>query len=640
MACLYSILRRLVTLLPLLFLSACSFSLAADITPPPGAEVPAVMPIQPAPSGPLSPLVPPNPATGEAIFAEKCAPCHGVNGQGDGLQAAQLPNPPTALGSPEVARQARLSDWYTVVTQGNLERFMPPFSSLTDRQRWDVVAYAYSLGTSPQAIVLGQELYQANCASCHGEGGLGDGQTAVSLSTRPTNFKDQESMAGISDADLFQAISAGVEPDMPAFGDQLSEDERWALAAYLRSLTFVQAGETASLQATTSPQPSAVAGTAEAPQASTTPALGLGTIRGEVTNASGGDLPSGVTVTLHGFDNMQASYTATATVQPDGTYIFKNIEMPTGRAFIASVEYQDVAYNSDASVVKAGTTELDLPIPIYESTSDTSALSVDRLHYLLEYTEPETLHVVELYIISNSSDRTVIAEEKGAPVLTFRLPEGATNLQFQDGALGERYVEVSGGFGDMAAVRPGMSQHQIVFSYDLPYKRRIELVQPNDLPVNAVVVLLPEDGLTVKSEQLQDAGTRDVQGVAYRMYTGEQLDPGSELAMTISGRPGRSISQLVSGSSSDLLIGAVALGLALVVAGVWLYRRNQARATAPVDQATGAGWTAGEEMDDAETLLDAILALDDQFQAGELSEEAYRRRRAELKSRLKEMLGS
>jgi hypothetical protein len=45
-------------------------------------------------------------------------------------------------------------------------------------------------------------------------------------------------------------------------------------------------------------------------------------------------------------------------------------------------------------------------------------------------------------------------------------------------------------------------------------------------------------------------------------------------------------------------------------------------------------------MDDAETLLDAILALDDQFQTGELSEEAYRRRRAELKARLKDKLGS
>jgi hypothetical protein len=124
------------------------------------------------------------------------------------------------------------------------------------------------------------------------------------------------------------------------------------------------------------------------------------------------------------------------------------------------------------------------------------------------------------------------------------------------------------------------------------------------------------------------------------MYTGEQLDPGTDLTMTISGRPGRSISQLVTGSHSSLVIGVVALGLAVAVAGVWFYRRNRAKGTMQVDKATGAGPTAAEEMDDAETLLDAILALDDQFQAGELSEEAYRRRRAELKARLKDKLGS
>jgi LPXTG-motif cell wall-anchored protein len=124
------------------------------------------------------------------------------------------------------------------------------------------------------------------------------------------------------------------------------------------------------------------------------------------------------------------------------------------------------------------------------------------------------------------------------------------------------------------------------------------------------------------------------------MYTGEQLDPGTDLIMTISGRPGRSISQLVTGSHSNLVIGVVALGLAVAVAGVWFYRRNRAKGTMQVDKATGAGPTAAEEMDDAETLLDAILALDDQFQAGELSEEAYRRRRAELKARLKDKLGS
>ena len=105
-----------------LLLSACSFSLAADITPPPGSEQTAPPRTQPVEvSGPLYPLVPPNPANGEPIFLDKCAPCHGQSGNGDGPQASQLPNPVAALASPDLARASTPEEWYTQVTQGNLE---------------------------------------------------------------------------------------------------------------------------------------------------------------------------------------------------------------------------------------------------------------------------------------------------------------------------------------------------------------------------------------------------------------------------------------------------------------------------------------------------------------------------------------
>src|SRR4030067_2245808 len=102
--------RALAPWLLLLLLSACSFSLAEDITPPPGAEIPAEMPSQPPPSGPLYPLISPNPAEGALIYTDKCAPCHGPSGLGDGPQASQLPNPPAALAALEVAPQPTPAD--------------------------------------------------------------------------------------------------------------------------------------------------------------------------------------------------------------------------------------------------------------------------------------------------------------------------------------------------------------------------------------------------------------------------------------------------------------------------------------------------------------------------------------------------
>lgn len=643
--------HNLIFAILVIFLSACSsLSLAEDITPPPGSNLPAAQPTQAAVSGPRYPLVPPNPANGEAIYAEKCAPCHGPSGKGDGPQANQLPNPPAALGTAELARQSAPSDWYTIITQGNLERFMPPFSnSLSERQRWDVVAYLYTLSTEPGAIAQGGELYQANCASCHGEQGQGDGPEAPDLGAQPTDFTDQAWMADKSAQDLFHTMTEGVAPAMPAFGDQLSEAERWTLTAYLRSLTFATSGERAISGGTPTPEGPQPVSTTRGDEAETTPEaspapLATGTVSGQVVNSSGEALPGDLNITLHGFDNMQETVTLSTTVQTDGSFIFEGVNLPEGRAYIASMEYAGTIYGSDIAMVEPGTGSLELTVPIFETTTDTSVLSVDRLHIFFEYQEPDTLRVVELYIISNLSDRTLVAESEGEPVVTFDLPEGVQNLQFEDGALGGRFMETASGFGDTAVIRPGMGQHQVVFAYDLAYQRKLNLSHPVNLPVNAVVILVPEDGLTLNSDQLQNAGARDVQGMTYRMYTSERLNSGETLSVSISGRPssGDGLVGLTSGSSSSLVIGLVVFGVTLIVAGVWLYRRNQVKVEdEELDEAyveTDAAILEESMPEDPDALMDAIITLDDLYKEGELPEQAYRERREALKEQLRDQL--
>src|SRR5512147_2700879 len=145
-----------------LLLSACNFTLAEDITPPPN-----YVPPTPAPTlGPLFPAQAPSTENGAAIFAEKCAPCHGTTGLGDGEQGIQLGVTVPAFGLPEIARPAAPAQWYTTVTRGNMERLMPPFNSLNDQERWDVVAFALSLHTTEEQVAKGRELFESKCANC------------------------------------------------------------------------------------------------------------------------------------------------------------------------------------------------------------------------------------------------------------------------------------------------------------------------------------------------------------------------------------------------------------------------------------------------------------------------------------------
>jgi hypothetical protein len=333
---------------------------------------------------------------------------------------------------------------------------------------------------------------------------------------------------------------------------------------------------------------------------------------------------------------MQMVITQTTQVERDGTYIFDPVEMPEGRVFLTTVEFDGATYGSEIGQVESGISQLNMPISVYETTTDSSILSADRLHLFFEFIDPQTVQVIELFIISNPTTQTLVAPATGEPTLSFQLPEGAANLQFQDGQLGERYVETPGGFGDTVPIRPGMGLYQVVFAFEMPYERSLELVQPLDLPVQSVVILVPEDSIKVKAEGLEDGGTRPVEDMQYHMFNINSLPAGEPLRISLSGRPSVGAPGLSTGTSSEVLIGLGALGLVLVVAGVWLYRRNQADA-AELEEETG-GEPQVESAEDSETLMDAILALDDLYQSGEIPEEAYRARRAELKGRLEQAL--
>jgi cytochrome c len=187
----------IILLFPLVLLSACSFTLAEELTPPPGSEQQPVQVTEPVliAAGPLYPLIPPDPTHGEPIYAEKCAPCHGSRGMGDGPRSTELTIPVAAIGSAEVARASTPEEWYALLTEGNLERFMPPFPSLSDRQKWDVIAYVYSLSTSTETVAQGEALYEQFCASCHGLQGNGEGEAAAQLASDPIDFTDQSFMA-------------------------------------------------------------------------------------------------------------------------------------------------------------------------------------------------------------------------------------------------------------------------------------------------------------------------------------------------------------------------------------------------------------------------------------------------------------
>ncbi|HLA65594.1 MAG TPA: copper resistance protein CopC [Candidatus Saccharimonadales bacterium] len=86
---------------------------------------------------------------------------------------------------------------------------------------------------SPDSLARGRSLYLANCSSCHGVDGRGDGPGAGDLLPLPGNLADV--VPGLSQGALDFRITYGmVGTAMPSFAGSLTQNDRWDLVNYLR----------------------------------------------------------------------------------------------------------------------------------------------------------------------------------------------------------------------------------------------------------------------------------------------------------------------------------------------------------------------------------------------------------------------
>ena len=112
---------------------------------------------------PIAPKSAPDLARGAALYAEKCAGCHGLTGAGDGETGKLLDPPPIAFTDAERARERSLFSLFEVVSQGLADTAMASFQpELSEDERWAVAFHASTYAGTAELRAAGEALWKAD----------------------------------------------------------------------------------------------------------------------------------------------------------------------------------------------------------------------------------------------------------------------------------------------------------------------------------------------------------------------------------------------------------------------------------------------------------------------------------------------
>lgn len=118
-------------------------------------------------------------------------------------------------------------------------RLHSPAGSVPRESREELVSIP---APGPDLINRGAAIFSINCSHCHGPVGLGNGPVASHLVLRPANLRSVETQRRPAQQ-IYEIVTKG-KIVMPSFKGELSAEERWAVAYFVKSF-----GEGANSQA-------------------------------------------------------------------------------------------------------------------------------------------------------------------------------------------------------------------------------------------------------------------------------------------------------------------------------------------------------------------------------------------------------
>jgi len=210
---------------------------------------------------------------GQNLYELKCAQCHGISGDGQGIAASRFKPLPRDFTSAQIKIRTTAngelpldSDLKKIIRNGMPYTGMPAWPDLSEDEVDNLVFYiktfsedyadpdylpkALNLPQAPsfslESALRGRVVFAANeCIKCHGNYGRGDGPSAPTLTDdagkhiMPVDMTKRWTFrGGGSRSDIYRTFTTGINgTPMPSYEGLISEEEQWQLVDYVYSLS-------------------------------------------------------------------------------------------------------------------------------------------------------------------------------------------------------------------------------------------------------------------------------------------------------------------------------------------------------------------------------------------------------------------
>ena len=529
------------------------------------------------------------------------------------------------------------------------------------------------LPSSPPNVANGEQIFQQNCTSCHGENGAGDGELVENGDVpRMGSFLDPVHMRQQSPEFYYDIITNGNLINlMPPWAEALSVQERWDVAMYAYTLHYTPeqiargaelvdnpssnlelAGDTDLITETDLDGEDAYAAVAyeriqsvqnwdeNTAEVTAVPEIMLETVNfvGVVTQGSpNASLPSNIMVQLQYGDFLDVAEVIDATMDANGQFSFTDVPVLANSTYFAVAFYDGRAFLSDPLTTRDLQADNIVDITLYETTTAPNIVNLQSMELVLDYlTVPDLgagIVTNQFNVYDNPTDYVFHLSPEGQDVrvsLLISLPIGAVILDAQE----SHFIPVQDQYSliDTRPVYPG--RHTVETSYFLPY---IGEAQTVDILVNnrfegEVSLVLAEPELEIVSDVFTfdeeiNLGS-DEAPVMAKVYRGTvDLQPGDSVVFDIEGRINANTSDDANIVTQDQLLpilGVVAVVMVVLVIGVMIFLRTSGNPNNP-QQAI-------------DRIVTEISQLEDLHEAGRINHDAFQQKRTELKQRLAELM--